>query len=121
MPSAWRGLSGGSATDPAGAGAYRYPNDGRVVSNFIVQALRNQPTTLFGDGTQTRYFCYVPENFYHYRDLSVRGDSGRVPGFSRQPTYPDREHLVIDGASLDGTRAVLEARWGVAAGGAEQD
>ena len=37
------------------------PNDGRVVSNFIVQALRNQPITLYGDGTQTRSFCYVDD------------------------------------------------------------
>ena len=37
------------------------PNDGRVVSNFIVQALRNEPITLYGDGTQTRSFCYVDD------------------------------------------------------------
>lgn len=36
-------------------------NDGRVVSNFIVQALRNQDLTIFGDGTQTRSFCYVDD------------------------------------------------------------
>ncbi len=36
-------------------------NDGRVVSNFICQALRGQPITLFGDGTQTRSFCYVSD------------------------------------------------------------
>ena len=35
------------------------PNDGRVVSNFIVQALRNKPLTIFGDGSQTRSFCFV--------------------------------------------------------------
>ena len=35
------------------------PNDGRVVSNFIMQALSEQPITVFGDGTQTRSFCYV--------------------------------------------------------------
>ena len=35
--------------------------DGRVVSNFIVQALRNEPVTIFGDGEQTRSFCYVDE------------------------------------------------------------
>jgi UDP-glucuronate decarboxylase len=40
-------------------GPRMHPNDGRVVSNFIVQALRNQPITLYGDGTQTRSFCYV--------------------------------------------------------------
>tara|TARA_B100000963_G_scaffold309147_1_gene284969 strand:- start:1119 stop:2060 length:942 start_codon:yes stop_codon:yes gene_type:complete len=37
------------------------PNDGRVVSNFIVQALRNKPLTIFGDGLQTRSFCFVDD------------------------------------------------------------
>jgi len=36
-------------------------NDGRVVSNFIVQALRNEPITIYGDGNQTRSFCYVDD------------------------------------------------------------
>ena len=42
-------------------GPRMHPNDGRVVSNFIVQALRNEPITLYGDGTQTRSFCYVDD------------------------------------------------------------
>ena len=42
-------------------GPRMHPNDGRVVSNFIVQALRNEPITLYGDGTQTRAFCYVDD------------------------------------------------------------
>ena len=37
------------------------PNDGRVVSNFIVQALNNQPITIYGDGLQTRSFCFVDD------------------------------------------------------------
>ena len=37
------------------------PNDGRVVSNFIIQALENKPITVYGDGSQTRSFCYVDE------------------------------------------------------------
>jgi dTDP-glucose 4,6-dehydratase len=37
------------------------PNDGRVVSNFIVQALQNKPLTVYGEGTQTRSFCYVSD------------------------------------------------------------
>ncbi|MBI5017676.1 MAG: SDR family oxidoreductase [Deltaproteobacteria bacterium] len=37
------------------------PNDGRVVSNFIVQALRGEPLTVYGDGSQTRSFCYVDD------------------------------------------------------------
>jgi UDP-glucuronate decarboxylase len=40
-------------------GPHMHPNDGRVVSNFVVQALRGEPITLFGDGAQTRSFCYV--------------------------------------------------------------
>jgi UDP-glucuronate decarboxylase len=42
-------------------GPRMHPNDGRVVSNFIVQALRNKPITLYGDGSQTRSFCYVSD------------------------------------------------------------
>lgn len=42
-------------------GPRMHPNDGRVVSNFIVQALRNDPITLYGDGSQTRSFCYVAD------------------------------------------------------------
>jgi UDP-glucuronate decarboxylase len=36
-------------------------NDGRVVSNFIVQALKSEPITIYGDGSQTRSFCYVSD------------------------------------------------------------
>jgi UDP-glucuronate decarboxylase len=42
-------------------GPRMHPNDGRVVSNFIVQALRNQPITIYGEGNQTRAFCYVDD------------------------------------------------------------
>jgi UDP-glucuronate decarboxylase len=42
-------------------GPRMHPNDGRVVSNFIVQALKNEDITVFGDGTQTRSFCYVDD------------------------------------------------------------
>jgi UDP-glucuronate decarboxylase len=42
-------------------GPRMHPNDGRVVSNFIVQALRNQPITIYGDGAQSRSFCYVDD------------------------------------------------------------
>lgn len=40
-------------------GPRMYPNDGRVISNFIVQALRGEDITIYGDGSQTRSFCYV--------------------------------------------------------------
>jgi len=42
-------------------GPRMHPNDGRVVSNFIVQAFRNKDITIYGDGTQTRSFCYVDD------------------------------------------------------------
>lgn len=42
-------------------GPRMHPNDGRVVSNFILQALRNEPITVYGDGSQTRSFCYVDD------------------------------------------------------------
>lgn len=42
-------------------GPRMHPNDGRVISNFIMQALRNEPLTIFGDGRQTRSFCYVDD------------------------------------------------------------
>jgi UDP-glucuronate decarboxylase len=42
-------------------GPRMHPNDGRVVSNFVMQALRGQPITLYGDGSQTRSFCYVDD------------------------------------------------------------
>jgi len=42
-------------------GPRMHPNDGRVVSNFIMQALRGEPITIYGDGTQTRSFCYVDD------------------------------------------------------------
>jgi UDP-glucuronate decarboxylase len=49
-------------------GPFMHPADGRVVSNFIVQALRNEPITIYGDGSQTRSFCYVDDLI----DLMVR-------------------------------------------------
>ena len=42
-------------------GPRMHPNDGRVVSNFIIQALKGEPITIYGDGQQTRSFCYVDD------------------------------------------------------------
>ena len=42
-------------------GPKMHPNDGRVVSNFIIQSIRGEPITIFGDGSQTRSFCYVDD------------------------------------------------------------
>jgi dTDP-glucose 4,6-dehydratase len=51
------------------------PNDGRVVSNFIVQALRGEPLTMYGDGSQTRSFCYVNDLIDGIVRLFERGDA----------------------------------------------
>src|SRR5512140_10753 len=54
-------------------------NDGRVVSNFIVQALRNQPITIYGDGRQTRSFCYVSDLIEGiWRLMNTEGLTGPV-------------------------------------------
>lgn len=55
-------------------GPRMHPNDGRVVSNFIMQALRNEPITIYGDGSQTRSFCYC---------------SDLIEGFVRMMAAPD--------------------------------
>lgn len=63
-------------------GPRMHPNDGRVVSNFIIQALKGQDITLYGDGMQTRSFCYIDdmiEGFIRFMNLSG-ADEGQ-PGF----------------------------------------
>jgi UDP-glucuronate decarboxylase len=63
-------------------GPRMHPNDGRVVSNFIVQALKGEPLTLYGEGRQTRSFCYVDdliEGLLRFMDLPA-GEQG-APGF----------------------------------------
>jgi dTDP-glucose 4,6-dehydratase len=51
------------------------PSDGRVVSNFIVQALKGAPLTMYGDGSQTRSFCYVSDEIEGLYRLFMHGDS----------------------------------------------
>ena len=63
-------------------GPRMHPNDGRVVSNFIVQALKGRDITIYGEGQQTRSFCYVDdliEGFVRFMDLPRAEDGG--PGF----------------------------------------
>ncbi len=55
-------------------GPRMHPNDGRVVSNFIVQALRGEDITLFGDGGQTRAFCYVDDLIEGFVRMMATGD-----------------------------------------------
>jgi len=64
-------------------GPRMHPNDGRVISNFIVQALRDEDITLYGDGSQTRSFCYVDDLIdasIRFMELSVDGSGTGFPG-----------------------------------------
>jgi UDP-glucuronate decarboxylase len=60
-------------------GPRMHPNDGRVVSNFIVQALRGEDITLFGDGGQTRAFCYVDDLIEGFLRMMASGDEVTGP------------------------------------------
>ncbi len=60
-------------------GPRMHPNDGRVVSNFIVQALRNEPITIYGEGSQTRSFCYVDDMIRAFLSLMEAEDSVTGP------------------------------------------
>src|SRR6266496_3191624 len=60
-------------------GPRMHPNDGRVVSNFVVQALTNQPITIYGDGSQTRSFCYVDDLIRGLVALMDTGDNVTGP------------------------------------------
>jgi UDP-glucuronate decarboxylase len=60
-------------------GPRMHPNDGRVVSNFVLQALRGQPITLYGNGSQTRAFCYVDDLIEGFLRLMATGDDFTGP------------------------------------------
>jgi UDP-glucuronate decarboxylase len=60
-------------------GPRMHPNDGRVVSNFIVQALRNEPLTIYGEGKQTRSFCYVDDMIVAFMRLMAAPDEVTGP------------------------------------------
>ncbi|WP_027722253.1 UDP-glucuronic acid decarboxylase family protein [Maridesulfovibrio zosterae] len=74
-------------------------NDGRVVSNFIVQALRNEPITIYGEGTQTRSFCYIDDLIDAFIRLMNTNDSFTGPvnlGNPREFTIKQLAEIVID-------------------------
>jgi UDP-glucuronate decarboxylase len=81
-------------------------NDGRVVSNFIVQALRNEPITIYGDGRQTRSFCYVSDLIDGIlRLMNTEGLTGPVNiGNPNEFTVIELAELIV---SLTGSRSKL--------------
>ena len=91
-------------------GPYMQEADGRVVSNFIVQALRNEPLTLYGEGNQTRAFCYVADLVEGMRRLMATDDGVTGPINLGNP----EEHTVLELAELikelTGSRSPIEFR-----------
>jgi len=80
-------------------GPNMHPNDGRVVSNFIVQALQNEPITIYGDGSQSRSFCYIDDLIEAFIRLMDTGDDFTGPvnlGNSNEFTIKELAEKVID-------------------------
>jgi UDP-glucuronate decarboxylase len=80
-------------------GPRMHPNDGRVVSNFIVQALRNNDITVYGDGMQTRSFCYVDDLVEGLIRLMETGDGVVGPvnlGNPEEFTIRQMAEIVVD-------------------------
>jgi UDP-glucuronate decarboxylase len=85
-------------------------NDGRVVSNFVVQALRNEPITLYGDGSQTRAFCYVDDLIEGFLRMMAAPDVVTGPinlGNPVETSVAELAQLVIE---LTGSRSKLTRR-----------
>jgi UDP-glucuronate decarboxylase len=88
-------------------GPRMHPNDGRVVSNFIVQALRGDPITIYGDGSQTRSFCYCDdliEGFIRLMDSPAAVTGPINLGNPGEFTMRELAEIVID---MTGSRSTL--------------
>lgn len=84
------------------------PRDGRVVSNFIVQALTGEPLTIYGNGSQTRSFCYVSDEVDGIYRLFMNGDSEPTNiGNPNEFTVRQLAELVVE---LTGTTSKIELR-----------
>jgi UDP-glucuronate decarboxylase len=91
-------------------GPRMHPNDGRVVSNFIVQALKGEPITLYGDGHQTRSFCYVDDLVDGLMRLMATDESVTGPinlGNPGEFTMRELARMVLD---LTGSKSDVEFR-----------
>jgi UDP-glucuronate decarboxylase len=91
-------------------GPRMHPNDGRVVSNFIMQALRNEPITLYGDGNQTRSFCYVSDLIDGFVRLMDSPDELLGPMNLGNPVEFSMRELAEQVIELTGSRSPLEHR-----------
>jgi UDP-glucuronate decarboxylase len=91
-------------------GPRMHPDDGRVVSNFIVQALRREPITIYGDGTQTRSFCYVDDLIEGFVRLMATSDDFTGPVNLGNPGEFTMEQLAEKVLALTGSRSKIVYR-----------
>jgi UDP-glucuronate decarboxylase len=91
-------------------GPNMHPNDGRVVSNFIMQALRGDPITIFGDGSQTRSFCYVDDLIEGFLKLMATGDDITGPINLGNPNEFTIRELAEKVIKLTNSRSTLDWR-----------
>jgi UDP-glucuronate decarboxylase len=88
-------------------GTRMHIDDGRVVSNFIVQALRNEPITIYGDGNQTRAFCYVDDLIEGFIRLMQTSDDVTGPVNLGNPVEISIRALATKIIELTGSRSLL--------------
>jgi UDP-glucuronate decarboxylase len=86
-------------------GPRMHPHDGRVVSNFIVQALQGAPLTLYGDGSQTRAFCYVDDLIRGFLQLMAAADEVTGPINLGNPTETSVAELAETIIQMTGSRS----------------
>ena len=91
-------------------GPRMHPNDGRVVSNFIVQALKGEPITLYGEGLQTRSFCYVDDLVEGFLRLMATDDGVTGPINLGNPGEFTIRALAEKVVELTGTASTIEYR-----------
>jgi UDP-glucuronate decarboxylase len=89
-------------------GPRMHPNDGRVVSNMIIQALQNKPITIYGDGAQTRSFCYVDDLIEALIRLMNSPDDFKGPVNLGNPTETSILELAQTIIELAGSSSSLE-------------
>ncbi len=88
-------------------GPRMHPNDGRVVSNFIMQALRGEPITIYGDGSQTRAFCYVDDLIEGFLRLMAAPDEVTGPINLGNPVETTIRELAETVIRLTGSKSTL--------------
>ena len=91
-------------------GPRMHPDDGRVVSNFIVQALKGEPITIYGEGTQTRSFCYVDDLVEGLIRLMNAPDTVNTPVNLGNPNECTIRELAEQIIEMTGSDAPMEAR-----------